>query len=228
MRPTPQIPNELFAASGGLDSFDDQQQFFDLLNSLNQQQNITGIPSAPNSNSFNAFAQFENLNASDPNANPFFANANATGSTRVPDTPLKKFLKTKIHIGLLAILTYLLITIAQFNCSVFLIFLLWEITEIFILRQHESNQNGFINIVFMFAGISPTKINIILKWIQLLNKVLRDVAIFLFFFISSHICYSYWFELSLVVSGTQHQNIFTQKIIETTTNDDDFIDHREL
>lgn len=188
------FPPELFG--GDANPFDDQQQFIQILNNLQQQQQSSRQGNF-NENTFAAFAQFGNFDGA-AGQNPFFANMNADESPKVPETRLQKFLNTKIHIGLLAVLTYSLVLLTPFHWNIFLAFLVWEITEIFILRQHESNSGGIINILFMLGGISPTKVNIVLKWIQLLNKILRDVALFMFFFVLSHLCRSYWMGMSLV------------------------------
>lgn len=216
-----QFPPELIGDIDGMGSFDDQKQIFELLNSLQQQ---SGGQSNANANTFAAFAQF---GGADGGANPFFANLNTNDSPKVPETRLQKFLNTKIHIGLLAIITYLFILYTPFHWNVFLVFLVWEIAEIFILGQHESNPSGIINILFMFAGISPAKVNIALKWIQLLNKVLRDVALFMFFFVLSHVCRVYVNGLSLlplVESNDQNHEIL-DKIDDTT---DDVFEHFDL
>lgn len=153
------------------------------------QQNSENGPSFNNINDFSAFA---NLGAMPPGTESPFAGmppSNVPQPPPIPETKLQKFLKSKIHIGFLSVFTYLFITIAEVPCNVFLIFLLWEVVEIFLLRQHETNSGGLINILCMLAGIPATKVNVVLKWIQLVNKVLRDVAIFLFFFVISHILY---------------------------------------
>lgn len=186
----PLFPPKL-AGSDRLNSFDDPKQLFDLINSMQQ----NGGQPSPGASNFFAFSQFGNLDGS-AGPNPFFANMNQ--SPKVPETRLKKALDTKLHIGLLAVATYLLITMSSFHWNAFLIFLVWEIAEIFIVRQHESNPNGIVNILLMLVGISSTKLNIVLKWIQLLNKVLRDVALFMFFFVLSHFVHVYLLGLSLV------------------------------
>lgn len=186
------FPSELFGSVDGMGALNDHTQFFELFQTL-QQQNA----GQSNSNSFAAFAQFGSGDGgAGPNA--FFGNMNAPEQPKVPETRLQKFLNTKIHIGLLAVLTYFFILLTPFHWNVFLVFLAWEIAEIFILRQHESNPNGMINVLFMFAGISPTKVNMVLKWVQLLNKILRDVALFMFFFVLIHVCRAYWTGLSIV------------------------------
>ncbi|XP_031618856.1 uncharacterized protein LOC116337987 [Contarinia nasturtii] len=219
---TPPFPPELFGAVDGMGSIDDRQQFFELFNTLQQQNS-----GQANSNTFAAFAQFGNMGGGEAGPNAFFGNLNTNEQPKVPETPLQKFLNTKIHIGLLAVLTYLFILLTPFHWNVFLVFLLWEIAEIFILRQHESNSNGIINVLFMLAGISPAKVNIVLKWVQLLNKVLRDVALFMFFFVLTHVCRVYWTGLSLVPlieRSDQSQRI--PDIIDG--NADDEFEHFEL
>lgn len=214
----PAFPPELFGDVDGMGGFDDQKQFFELLNTLQHQ---TAGQTGANANSFAAFAQFGSADGS----NPFFANINANDSPKVPETRLQMFLNTKIHIGLLAIFTYLFILYTPFHWNVFLVFLLWEIAEIFILGQHETNPNGFINLLLMLAGIA--KLNIALKWIQLLNKVLRDVALFMFFFVVCHVCRVYWTGLSLV--PLVESNDQSHKILDTIDGSaDDAFKHFDL
>lgn len=187
----------MFRDGDGMPSFDDQNQFFELFNSLQQQQQQQNAGNASgNMNSFAAFAQFGSFDGS--GSNPFFENINNHDSPKVPETRLQKFLRSKVHIGMLALFTYLLISIASYRWNIFLIFLAWEMAEIFILRQYESNSNGIVNVLFMLAGMSPTKVNVVLKWIQLLNKVLRDVALFMFVFVVAHVIRAYGNGLNLV------------------------------
>ncbi|XP_055301270.1 uncharacterized protein LOC129567920 isoform X2 [Sitodiplosis mosellana] len=219
----PPFPPELFADVNGMGgSFDDQKQFFELLNTLQQQ---SGGSTGAGASNFAAFAQFGNADGGGPN--PFFANLTTNESPKVPETRLQKFLNTKIHIGLLAILTYLFILYTPFHWNVFLVFLVWEIAEIFILGQHETNPNGIINVLFMLAGISPAKVNIALKWIQLLNKVLRDVALFMFFFVLSHLCRASWNGFSLVplVENSDQSTGILDKIDDSA---DDVFEHFDL
>lgn len=212
---TTPFPPELFRdldGMGSMGSFDDQKQFFELFNSLQQQQNMGNTNM--NANNFVAFSQFGMFDGTNNNEN-----------LKKPETKFQKFLNTKIHIGLLAMLTYSTI-LMPFNLNIFLIFLAWEIAEIFILRQHESNSNGILNVLFMLVGMSPTKVNIVLKWIQLLNKVLRDVAVFMFVFVLIHICRS---GLGLVQLVDSNSNEHSHKIIDATIPiDDDFFENVEL
>lgn len=180
VKPTPIAPQ--FGDPNAIDP----REFQDFI-SLLQQNSENGSYSS----NFNDFSAFANLGAMPGAESPFsgMPSSNVQQPAQIPETKLQKFLKPKIHIGLLSVLTYLFITMSGMPCNVFLIFLLWEVVEIFLLRQHETNSGGFIYILCMLAGIPAIKVNIALKWIQLINKVLRDVAIFLFFFVISHISY---------------------------------------
>lgn len=165
----------------------------ELLNSL--QGTEGGMPNGPfGAGGMNDFAAFSTAFGSSGNmqADPLFASLfgaqqQQQQTPKPPDSFLTKILKSKIHIAFLAILTYILINVAPFTSNVFLLFLLWEIVEMFILKEHETNSNGLVSAMCLMAGMSPVKLNIFLKWIQLINKVLRDIAIFLFFFIISYI-----------------------------------------
>lgn len=220
---TAPFPPELFSGVDGIGSFDDQKQFLELFNSLNQQQQQQQSGnSGINANTFAAFAQFGNNFEGSAGPNMFFSNLNSGESPKVPETALQKLLSTKIHIALLAIFTYLLNSLAPFHLNVFLIFLAWEVAEIFILRQHESSSNSIVNVLFMLVGISPSKMNVLLKWIQLLNKVLRDVALFMFVFIFTHICRSCWFGLSVVPLAENNESNYQPVNIPTAMEDDVF------
>lgn len=215
------FPPELFRDVDGIGSFDDQKQFFELFNNLNQQQQSNIGSTNVNANSFAAFAQFGSNIDGNADANMFFGNLNSSENTKVPDSPLRKFLNTKVHLALLAIFTYMSILLAPFHLNIFLIFLAWEVAEIFILRQHESNSTGIINVLFMLTGISK-KMNLFLKWIQLLNKVLRDVALFIFVFIFMHICRAYLYGLDLAVLTERHEQNYNSIHSPETLDDDVF------
>lgn len=192
---------------------DQQQQLINMLMGAQQPFGNGGVP--PNMGAFGGpgeaggFAGFAGFGGFD-GTNPLFANLSAQATPPEPESRLRQFLKTKLHIAFLGLLSYALITAGEFKCSVFLIFLLWEVAEIFMLRQHSTNPSPLINIVFMFLGISPTKINVLLKWVQLLNKVLRDVAIFLFAFICCHLANIWWFGSTTT---------FAQKAMEVDATD---------
>lgn len=225
----PPFPPELFRDVDGMGSFDDQKQFLEIFNSLSQQQQQQHQQqNLGNANSFAAFAQFGNNFDGNAGANMFFSNPNNSESPQVPETPPHKIISTKIHIALLAILSYLFILLAPFHLNAFLIFLAWEVAEIFLLRQHESTSNGILNVVFVLAGVSPTKMNVFLKWIQLLNKVLRDVALFMFVFIFAHICRSYWCGIDLILLTESHEPHHDAVNIPLTMMNDDVFEKFDL
>lgn len=216
-----QFQSEMFGAPG-------MNQFEDLLSSMRQQHG--NVPPNANMGGFGAFAQFGNSDGG-PDMNAFFTNLNTEDSPKVPETRLQRFLKTKIHIGILSIFTYLFITMAPFHCNVFLLFLIWEITEIFLLRQHENNPNGMVNMLFLLAGTSPNKINMLLKWVQLLNKVLRDVAIFIFFFVITHMCFMSWNGMTII--PIVKESLVVKKILSEIPatydiSDEDVFEHFDL
>lgn len=175
----------------------EEDELMQMLNSLRNQSNFDSNSAA----GFSTFASFGNIGGAPNDSNfandPLLASLfgpQSAGSTQSshpppPESRLRKLLNSKVHIAIMSILTYALINTAPFSCNVFLLFLLWEIIEIFILRQHHTKSNGIVNIAIMMAGVSPTKVNVFIKWFQLVNKVLRDIAIFLFFFVLSHIAY---------------------------------------
>lgn len=185
----------------------EEEEFMQLLNSLRNPGNNPNFDgNAAGFAAFSSFGSFGGPNGgggipNDPLLAGLFG-AQGAQAPPPPETRLRKLLNSKIHIAVLSVLTYVLINMAPFSCNVFLMFLLWEIVEIFILRQHQTNANGLVNVVFMMAGVSPTKINVFIKWIQLVNKVLRDIAIFLFFFVLSHITYLSVIGQKLVADGT--------------------------
>lgn len=83
----------------------------------------------------------------------------------------------------------------------------------FILKQYENKSGSLLSIVFMFSGISPAKLNVFMKWFQIINRVLRDVAIFIFFFVLSHICY-----------GSRYEPTTSAPIAENRVAVDPFVD----
>lgn len=216
-----EFQSEMFGAPG-------TNPFEDLLSSMRQQHG--NMPLNANMGGFGAFSsQFGNSDGG-PDMNAFFTNLNTEASPKVPETRLQRFLETKIHIGILSIFTYLFITLAPFHCNVFLLFLIWEITEIFLLRQHENNPNGVVSMLFLMAGTSPNKINILLKWVQLLNKILRDVAIFIFFFVITHMCFMSWNGLTIIPNVKE--SIIAKKLSEISAtydnSDEDAFEHFDL
>lgn len=155
--------------------FMQNDEFMELLNRMQQGS------SDPNGLAFGA-SMFQMGNR------PFPTQSTQPQPPKVPDTKLTKFLKTKIHIGLLAILTYFCIA-SDYSSNVFLTFLVWETIEMFFLKQYEQQTGGILSLIFMFSGIPPSRLNVILKWIYIINRILKDVTVFLFAFVLTHCCF---------------------------------------
>ncbi|EAT32965.1 AAEL014795-PA [Aedes aegypti] len=116
----------------------------------------------------------------------------ATQSPPVPDTALVKFLRTRIHLALMAVLVYLLFANNLQHLiggSVFILLLGWEMVEVFLLKTYEK-RSSFLDVVFLLGGISPKYSQIALKFTQTINKVLKDVTFFVFFFVVTHLLWS--------------------------------------
>lgn len=110
----------------------------------------------------------------------------------VPDTPLVKFLRSRVHLALMAILVYLLFANDLQHLiggNVFILLLGWEAIEVFLLKTYEK-RSSFLDVVFLLGGISQKYSQIGLKFIQTINKVLKDVTFFVFFFVVTHLLWS--------------------------------------
>lgn len=183
------MPSTYSASFGNLSNGGiDEQQFIEMLSNLNRGNENSPVDFAAFTSAFTSAGPGGMPN--DPLLSSLFGAQMPSSEPKAPDSPLKKFLGTKFHIAALAVFTYLLVNTSSISCNVFLLFLLWEIVEIFILRQHEIQSNSMFSAFLMMAGISPTKLNVFIKWIQLINKVLRDIAVFLFSFVFTHIIYT--------------------------------------
>lgn len=121
------------------------------------------------------------------------SNVNATPP--VPQSSFQKLVKSKLPIVLFALVTYSLFAFKLDHIiggSVFGALIAWEIFEFgyttFIAPENESA--GIINVVFAFIGVTAEKGRIILKVLGLANKIIRDIAIFMFTFVATHILWS--------------------------------------
>lgn len=144
------------------------------------------------------FSLLNTLSQAQPNGGMPFgsaADSPAAAASRpppVPETRLVKFLRTKIHIALLAVVVYLLFASGQqswIGGSVFVLLLGWETIEMLLLKTYEP-QASFLDVVFLLGGISKRYSQFIIKMTQTINKVLKDVAFFVFFFVASHLLWS--------------------------------------
>lgn len=127
---------------------------------------------------------------------PFAADQGGASSTAqpppVPETALVKFLRTRIHLAVMAIVIYLLFATDRQHLiggNVFTLLLGWEMVEVFLLKTYETRAS-FLDVVFLLGGISKKYSQIILKFTQTINKVLKDVTFFVFFFVATHLLWS--------------------------------------
>lgn len=118
-------------------------------------------------------------------------NNNNSESVIAKENTLSKLFKLKIPIILLSILTYYLLTSFEsdiiFSKNVFLIFLLWELTEIVIFKTYENSKINFLTIIFLLLGIPSIHSQRIIIWFKMIYKILIDLQIFLFFFLLIYI-----------------------------------------
>lgn len=161
--PDPELERDVFEASSSLNP-SSNQDVFELLKTLQQDKNITSeeIP-----------------------------------QQQVPQSPFSKFIRSKYPIIITALLVYALFALRMDNLigsSVFILLILWEVTEFiltsFVLKE-PTQQNQFTVIIGMFLGLDARAIQILMKILGLLNKILRDIATFLFTFVFAHLFYSY-------------------------------------
>lgn len=141
----------------------------------------------PNSDIFELLNTFSK---SDQNGNI----SNNRTQTRQSDSTLVKIIKTKIHILFMSVIVYILIMTNRdeyIGSNIFLVLLTWEMVEVFLLKTYE-NKNNFIGIIFLLGGISQKYSQIIIKVVETLNKLLKDVAIFAFFFVVTHLFWNYY------------------------------------
>lgn len=131
----------------------------------------------PNLENFAQFFQSANIHQT-----------NQSPQQNVPQPP--KFLQLKFHIILMAVATYLLFHTGneKYVCySVLFPLLLWELTEMFVLKTYQKPSPSFLNIAFMFLKLSPTYSNLVVKTMETFKKVFNDVGVFMFSFSLIHL-----------------------------------------
>jgi calcium signal-modulating cyclophilin ligand len=115
----------------------------------------------------------------------------------VPETSTSRFIRSKYPIVILALVVYILFAFGlEFlvGSAVFSSLIVWEIVEFFLTTfviKQPAQQGGLVNILFMFGGISSEQTQIILKVLGLVNKIIRDIAIFMFTFVMLHLSWSF-------------------------------------
>lgn len=198
------------------------QSMFELLNRMQQTHQTSGGGIGAN-----IFSGTDGTNLNGFGANFFGAsfqsgnngvNGTTTPTPQLPDSRFIKLLKTKLHISLLAMITYTLIaTNLMFTSNVFFIFLLWEMAEVFLLKTYETNQPSFLGILFMLSGIPAIHSTIIIKLFETFNKIIKDVAIFVFFFVISHVMWQLCY-----------MNNENQSTLFIDDNDGNFVENENL
>lgn len=147
--------------------------------------------SVPNSDIFELLNTFSRP---DQNGNISNMSRNNHPQSRQTDSTLVKIIKSKIHILFMSVIIYILVMTNRdkyIGSNIFLVLLTWEIVEVFLLKTYE-NRNNFIGIIFLLGGISQKYSQIIIKVVETVNKLFKDVAIFAFFFVSTHLFWNYY------------------------------------
>lgn len=139
---------------------------------------------------------FEMLKTMQGSPLPFPQTAQPTAPP-APETPVSKFIRSKVPIVLLAVAVYMIFALGfdfLVGGSVFSSLILWEIFEFFIttfIIKSPVQQGGLVNVIFMFGGITQQQTQVILKLLGLANKIIRDIAIFMFTFVMLHLGWSF-------------------------------------
>lgn len=111
-----------------------------------------------------------------------------------PPSKLSIFLKTKVHYMLMgAIVSLLYATENEWlvGNSVFMPLFCWEAVEVFLLKTYETKLN-FLGIIFVFLGVQQRYVQIITKILETLNKIFKDFACFMWFFVMTHLVWGYF------------------------------------
>ncbi|XP_053673695.1 uncharacterized protein LOC128723955 [Anopheles nili] len=154
-------------ASGGQNS-----DVFQLLNTLNQVQSNGGM-----------FASNRNVGSSQ-----------TSQPTSRSNSRFARLLRSKIHLVIASVVTYLLFATGNESYvggNVFLPLLAWEMLELLTIGASEpAGAQQLLGMVFLLGGIPMKTSQTIMKLISTVNKVLKDVAFFMFFFVVTHLLWS--------------------------------------
>lgn len=102
---------------------------------------------------------------------------------------LSKLFATKVHLVVTSIFVYFLFISGNQHMTsnnVFLFLLLWESAEVFLLKTYIPKQSNVFGIIFLLGGISQNYTRTFMKFFEIMNKILRDVAVYIFFFVVTH------------------------------------------
>uniref|UniRef100_A0A182QWM9 glutaryl-CoA dehydrogenase (ETF) n=1 Tax=Anopheles farauti TaxID=69004 RepID=A0A182QWM9_9DIPT len=157
-------------------------QIFELLNTLNQVQS--------NGGAFGSGIGGNAATSQTRSTHPSQTNATASRSS----SRFARVLHTKIHLVVASIIVYLLVATGNdsyIGGNVFLPLLSWELIELVTIGATiPGGGQQLLGIVFMLGGIPMKTSQTILKLINIVNKVLKDVAFFMFFFVLTHLLWS--------------------------------------
>lgn len=149
-----------------------------------------------------------------------FAQSAQPAPPPVPETPLSKLIRSKRVVALLAFVVYMLFVLnLQFlvGGAVFSSLVVWEIVQFFLstfVIKQPTQQGGLVNLLFVFGGVSPAKTQLILRIVGLFNKILRDIAIFMFTFVAIHLAWSF------LVNGESLTEILDKDFSNLLKNDE--------
>lgn len=103
-------------------------------------------------------------------------------------------IRSKVHLVVASIVAYLLFATGNesfIGGNVFLPLLAWELIELLTIGTVEpAGGQKLLGIVFMLGGIPMKTSQTIMKLMNTANKVLKDVAFFMFFFVLTHLLWS--------------------------------------
>lgn len=111
-------------------------------------------------------------------------NNNINNQTKTPPTKFEKFLSTRMHIAAASPLTYLILVLSRgaFIPYVLSLFVALECVELGLFRL-EKQLSPIVNIVLMMCGINITKARMLMKVVELLNRMVCDLGLFIFVFV---------------------------------------------
>uniref|UniRef100_A0A182NB25 glutaryl-CoA dehydrogenase (ETF) n=1 Tax=Anopheles dirus TaxID=7168 RepID=A0A182NB25_9DIPT len=177
------LEEDLFPnAMDGVAGADRNGDIFQLLNTLNQVQSNGGLFAGAGGNA--GTSQARSTHPSQPTS----AAANRS------NTRLGRVLRTKIHLVVASIAAYLLFATGNesyIGGNAFLPLLAWELIELLTIGASEpAGGQQLLGIVFLLGGIPMKTSQTIMKLMSTVNKVLKDVAFFMFFFVLTHLLWS--------------------------------------
>ncbi|XP_052892382.1 uncharacterized protein LOC128300387 [Anopheles moucheti] len=179
--------NAMSGGPGGFGGSNTNGDIFQLLNTLNQAQSNGGLFGAGMGNA---------------TATQRTSATSQTTSAERNNSWYARAFRSKIHLVLASIVTYLLFATgndAYIGSNVFLPLLGWELIELLTVGTSEpANGQMLLSMVFMLGGVPMKTSQTILKVMNTFNKVFKDVAFFMFFFVLTHLLWStLWLSIEL-------------------------------